>query len=110
MAKTSSARPPGRATVTAEVKPTTTPAKTSRRGGRGDKYALVKSVLRSDPVAWIEKRRAPKFRRPDGRYGALSFREIADLITEKMKAKLGDESFVTLESVRRWYRDKHVTG
>lgn len=78
--------------------------------GQGDKYALVRSVLGTEPLPWIATRRKKTFRREDGTRGQMSFRELSDEITRRLRAAGHREEFVTIESVRRWYRAAHPTG
>ena len=65
---------------------------------RGAKYELARTALRCEPIEWIE----------EGRREGMSFRMLADEITARMhKAKI--RNFVTIETVRAWYRAVHPT-
>jgi len=79
------ARPPGRPASPGSLR-------------RGAKYDLARSALKCEPIEWIEERRKE----------GMSFRGIADEITARMhKAKI--RNFVTIETVRAWYRAVHPT-
>ena|ERR1044071_8107607 len=86
------------------------PGRPSKEGSlrRGAKYELVRKALRVEPIDWIIKRREPTYKRPDGSRSRLSFRELADEISRRM-TKAGINDYVTIETVRSWYRAVHPT-
>jgi hypothetical protein len=89
------ARPPGRPAVPGSLR-------------RGAKYDLARTALKCEPIEWIEQRRAADFSHPDGWVGPMSFRALADEITDRMhKARI--RNYVTIETVRAWYRAVHPT-